>query len=378
VHYIHLAPLLPTVPTAGIERPWDLRRIRPHFFPRGASVVFGKRADTPGAMPDVAKVWTGRLKASACSWAAAKGELTRKSARVKRLNGSAQSEYEEVFTQGVTLSPRFLFVVNEKPKTPLGLPAGRGAIVSSRGSNEKAPWKNLPSVDGVVESEFVRPLVSGETLVPYRLLPLQKVVLPCNAKGVLGASEEIEVYPGLSHWWHQAEKIWNKHRSNDRLTLMEQLNYQSKLAKQLPVPALRIVYNASGMHLCAAPLEDRRAIVAKSLYWAAAATAEEADYVCAILNSPATTEFARPYMSYGKDERHFDKHIWLLPIPRFDPANGVHTKLSAMAREAHKLVADFALDPDLHFAATRRHIRAILEESPIGKEMNDIIYELLS
>jgi hypothetical protein len=86
------------------------------------------------------------------------------------------------------------------------------------------------------------------------------------------------------------------------------------------------------MHLCAAKLEDRRAIVAKSLYWAAAATQEEADYLCALLNAPATTEFARPYMSYGKDERHFDKHIWQLPNAKFDPSNPCTTSLRGGAR----------------------------------------------
>lgn len=362
----------------AFDASWDLRRIRPHFFPRGASVVFGKRAEEPARMPDTAEVWTGRLNASARSWALAKSELARKPAQVKRLNRSLQSDYEGDFTQGVTLSPRFLFVVAEKPKTPLGLPAGKVAIVSSRSANEKAPWKNLPSVEGVVESEFVRAVVSGETLVPFRLLPLQKVVLPCSSKSPLAGGDEIEVYPGLTQWWRQAEKIWNKHRSNDRLSLAEQLDYQSKLTKQLPVPPLRVVYNASGMHLCAARLEDRRAVVAKSLYWASVATAQEADYLCAVLNSPATTEFARPYMSYGKDERHFDKHIWLLPIPRFDPANSAHKKLSAMAQEAQKLVAGFPVNAELHFAATRRHVREMLEGSAIGNEMNDIVYELLS
>jgi HEAT repeats/PBS lyase HEAT-like repeat len=34
---------------------------------------------------------------------------------------------------------------------------------------------------------------------------------------------------------------------------------------------------------------------------------------CAILNSATVTELVRPFMSYGKDERHFDKHIWQRP-----------------------------------------------------------------
>lgn len=362
----------------AFEKSWDLRRIRPHFFPRGASVVFGKRADEQVAMPDVAEVWTGRLTASMRSWKAAKPAITRTVAEVKRLNRSIESEYEEAFTQGVTLSPRFLFVVAEKPKTPLGLPAGKVAVVSSRSANEKNIWKTLPSVEGVIESEFIRPLASGETLVPFRLLPLQKAALPCSARAPLATSEELEAYPGLTQWWRQAEKIWNKHRSNERLSLFDQLDYQSKLTKQLPIPALRIVYNASGMHLCAAKLEDRRAVVAKSLYWAAVASPQEADYLCAILNTPATTEFARPYMSYGKDERHFDKHIWQLPIPLYDRANPLHKKLSGLSQQAQKLVASFDVDADLHFAATRRHIREMLEQSDIGGEINEIVYELLS
>ena len=57
------------------------------------------------------------------------------------------------------------------------------------------------------------------------------------------------------------------------------------------------------------------------LYWATAASTAEALYLCAILNSPTFTELVRPFMSYGKDERHFDKHIWQLPIPLYDPTN---------------------------------------------------------
>jgi hypothetical protein len=202
--------------------------------------------------------------------------------------------------------------------------------------------------------------------------------IPCTAQGLIGGSDDIEMYPSLAQWWRQAEEIWTRHRSNERLSLKEQLDYQSKLTKQLPVPTLRVVYNASGMHLCAAKLEDRRAIVAKSLYWAAAATQEEADYLCAVLNAPATTEFARPYMSYGKDERHFDKHIWQLPIPKFDPSNPAHNKLARLCKTLHSLAAKFSVDVDLHFAATRRHIREQIEASEAGIEVNEIVYELLS
>ena len=132
------------------------------------------------------------------------------------------------------------------------------------------------------------------------------------------------------------------------------------------------------MHLCAAKLEDRRAIVAKSLYWAAAATVQEADYLCAVLNAPAMTEFARPYMSYGKDERHFDKHIWQVPVPRFDVSNPAHVKLAQLSKTAGGISGKFPVASDLHFAATRRHIREAIEESSAGKEIDEIVYDILS
>ena len=83
-------------------------------------------------------------------------------------------------------------------------------------------------------------------------------------------------------------------------------------------------------------------------------------------------------MSYGKDERHFDKHIWQLPIPKFDPSNPMHNELARLCKTLHSLAAKFSVDVDLHFAATRRHIREQIEASEAGIEVNEIVYELLS
>jgi hypothetical protein len=196
-------------------------------------------------------------------------------------------------------------------------------------------------------------------------------------KQLLTKPGAIEMYPGLEQWWRQAEGIWEQYRSSERLSLFEQLDYQAKLSKQLPIPALRIVYNASGMHLTAAKVKNRRALVAKGLYWATMAGEAEADYLCAILNAPATTAAARPLMSYGKDERHFDKHIWQLPILRFDAANPAHLRIVEIAKSLEQRVAEFAVSDTLHFAASRRHIRELIEGTAEGQELNDIVFEML-
>jgi hypothetical protein len=56
---------------------WDLRRLRPHFFPRGGSVVFGQRAsDTAQALPTETTRWTGTLPRSVHTWPEAEPYMT--------------------------------------------------------------------------------------------------------------------------------------------------------------------------------------------------------------------------------------------------------------------------------------------------------------
>jgi hypothetical protein len=72
------------------------------------------------------------------------------------------------------------------------------------------------------------------------------------------------------------------------------------------------------------------------------ATPDEADYLCAVINAPVTTELVRPFMSYGKDERDIHKHIWEVPIPLFDEANPVHRRLAELAKAVEQTAAQFA------------------------------------
>lgn len=232
-------------------------------------------------------------------------------------------------------------------------------------------------MEGVVESEFVRPVYSGESLLPYRVVAPLFAVIPCAADHLL-TPREIDLHTGLRQWWAQAEAAWETSRSSERLSLMQQLDYQSKLSKQLPVPPFRVIYNASGMHLAAAKVRNPRAIISKSLYWAAFRDEDEADYLCAILNSACTTECLRPYMSYGKDERHVDKHLWELPIPSFDPSDPLHRELVDLGRQAALLADAYRVDAAVYFPATRRGIRQEVETSAAGRRIAEIVYEMLS
>lgn len=361
----------------AFSAPWDLRRIRPHFFPRASSVVFGSRADGQHeGMPGEAEIWTGRLSRPNATWVEASRSLVRATGVLSR-GGLSKSPYAPAFIQGATFSPHFAFVVAEQDASTLGMPAGRVSIRSSRSVYEKKPWKDLPDITGVVETEFVRPFFSGDHVFPFRLDGMGTVAVPCGSRGLLEKAR-IELSPGYSQWWQKAEELWEQNRSSDRLSLFQRVDYQRTLSKQFPVSDLRIVYNRAGMHVVAAKVRNPRALIANGLYWAPMRTEAEADYLCAILNAPVTTELARPHMSYGKDERDIHKAPWEIPIPTFDPANTVHTRLAALGAAAEQTSAAFEINPDLHFAATRRHIRQALEVTREGKEINETVYELIS
>jgi hypothetical protein len=359
------------------DRSWDLRRVRPHFFPRAASVVFGARGNQPVQMPEEAEIWSGRLPTSNACRQAASATLTRTMGRLRRLGTVTRSPYAPLFTQGATFSPHFVFNIERQSASPLGVPAGQIAIRSVRSIHEKQPWRSLPDLSGVVESEFIRPLYNGDRVFPFRVGQPSLIVVPCNRHGPL-PKNQLEFHSGLQQWWERAEAIWDENRSSDGMSLTQRMDYQSGLSKQFPVPELRVVYNRAGMHLVSAKIQDRRAIIANGLYWAPARTEREANYLCAILNAPITTELARPFMSYGKDERDIHKHFWELPIPLFDATNEIHCRLAELGEAAERLLRDFSIDAATHFATTRAHMRRTLADSVTGKEIDEIVYEIIS
>lgn len=96
---------------------WDLRRIRPHFFPRAASVVFGRREEHTRAtkegegtwagrkMPLEAEIWSGRLPQPNMPWAEASKTFSRENGRVKLVGQLVKSPYAPSFAQGATIVP---------------------------------------------------------------------------------------------------------------------------------------------------------------------------------------------------------------------------------------------------------------------------------
>ena len=363
----------------AFEPAWDLRRIRPHFFPRGAAVLFGTREDEPRPLPTDVVVWSGRVPEQNANWETAEHCLAQASGKARPTGDDPTSPWADRFRQGATIVPRLLFFVTRQAAGPLGMPSGKAGVRSLQRKNDKKPWKDLPALDGVVETEFLRPVLLGESVLPFRIAETFEAVIPHDREGLMdGQSDRLDAYEGLARWWRRAEAIWEKHRSSERLTLIERLDYQHGLEQQFPIQSERIVYNRSGMHLVAARCTNHRVLVDFLLYWATAASTAEAHYLCAILNSATITELVRPFMSYGKDERDFAKHIWQVPVPLYDPTDDLHRRLSARGAELEAAIGELELDPGRFFSAVRRDVRGFIAESMAGRDVEALVEELLS
>lgn len=358
---------------------WDLRRLRPHLFPRGSAVVFGHRQSDASPMPADITVWAGRAPAPHTLAGAPLGTITRTSGlAILGAAAADESPYRSRFAQGANLVPRVLFRVEPDPAASLGAPAGRRALRSERTAGEKPPWKTLPPMTGSVETEFLWPTVLGESVVPFRILTTATFVVPMQANGALHdpAGATIDRWPGLADWMRRAAGIWEVHRTG-KLSLTEQINHMGKLEQQAPLPSTRVVYAASGMHLSAAVLRDPNVLVEHGLYWATVTSPDEARFLVGILNTPGITDLVRPLMSYGKDERHVDKHVWKLPIPAYDANDVAHARIAELSELIETEVAELEW-PTRNFVTVRRRLRDHLAASPLGQELDALTREVVA
>jgi SAM-dependent methyltransferase len=362
---------------AAFTTSWDLGEVRPHPFPVPSSVVFGQRATEPKPLPGKVVAWSGQAPARGEEG----GSLVSAESTVEVVTGEdSASPYKERFRQGAILVPRMLIMVVDAPTTPLGVPLGRRAVQSRKSSLDNPPWKDLPAQEGVVESIFVRPAYLGESVTPFRILRVLEAVIPYDGTRLMdGADERIDRYPGLAGWWRDAEAIWLQNRSSDKRTLIEQLDYMGQLSAQLPIARWRVAYTASGNSLAAVVIQNHLGVVEHSLYWAPAATREEAQYLAAILNAPSLNDLVRPYQSVGAfGPRHFDKYVWQSPIPPFDSDRVLHRRLVELAAAAEGVAGGVELLPTVSFQAARRLIRQELVNAGIASALDEAVAQLLS
>ncbi len=351
------------------------------LFPVPSCVVFGRKRAIAKAMPDRARAYSGSLPYRDAPEALADEKLTviedaPAPETAQRTGGSA---YRNSFRQGAILIPRAFVLVERKASGRLGSNPAAPLVESRRSSQEKRPWRDLPSLEGNVENGFLHPVLLGESILPYRLFNGFEGVVPVTAKGRLLDAKQAseEGFDHLATWMKAAEAAWDENGKGKR-RFIEQLDYIGQLSSQFPIAPVRVVYAASGSLPAAMVLRDNDAVIEHALYWGKPTNEEEAHYLVAIFNSETTRNRAEQYQARGQfGARHFEKAVFNLPIPRFDAKNTLHRKLAdagARAEAAAKLVE---LVEGEKFQRARKRVRDALTEHGIAPEIDELVEKLL-
>ena len=365
---------------------WDLEPLEPNsFFPVPASVAFARK------LPQEA---SGKpLAGSVERWEGTPGadDMRRELVGIADAGATGGSPYGGYSRQGATIVPRRLFFVNETENRAIVQAAPTVTVNPRKGSQDKAPWKDLDltAITGqTVEDRHLFDVHLGETVAPYVTLAPLKALLPLK-RGDASIPTDDDGPGGIRLGglerrmrgrWRTVSRLWEDNKAlANRLNLLGRLDYVRNLSSQLEwqqdsgTRPIRLVYASAGRPT-AALIHDDSVLVDYKLFWVRCKNTEEASYLLAIINSDILRDSVSPLMSKGQfGARDVQKHLWKLPIPEYDPEQGQHVEIAeAGATAAAGARAQLAQlrgerGDKLTVTIARRELRSWLATSPEGK-----------
>jgi hypothetical protein len=352
------------------------------LFPVPSCVVFGRRRASARAMPDTVRAYSGSLPFRDAPENIADDRLrvTENAPALEVGKFTGGSAYRKAFRQGATLVPRMLCLVERKAIGRLGMDLSAPLVMSRRSSQEKAPWKSFPGIENRVEREFIKPILLGESILPFRLWRKFEGVIPVDNNFSVLDSEGAanRGLDGLRGWMRKAQEIWDSAPDRGGMSLIGRWNYHNELGAQFPMSGFRVLYAKAGTLPAAILLEDRQPVIDHMLYWMPVSEQVEGHYLVSILNSEAARSRIEQYQARGQfGARHFDKVMFNLPIPRFDPASSLHLELAAAAEGAEKVAAVVELPEGVPFQRARGMVRKALNADGVADRIDGLVSRLL-
>jgi hypothetical protein len=208
------------------------------LFPVPSCVLFGRAGRGLGKpLPDTVRRYSGTLPIRDASEAVADEhlKLIKRAPRPTEASYDEGSVYRTVFRDGATLYPRLLCLVERVTVGRIGTNPKAPLVRSWRSTQEKAPWKALEGIEHAVEAKFLRPVLLGESIVPFRVFRPFEGVVPVDDGGTILDAELAarRGKSGLAGWMAEAEKTWEANKTA-QAALVGQFDYYGKLGSQFP------------------------------------------------------------------------------------------------------------------------------------------------
>lgn len=337
----------------------DLEHVKPLF--KTPSCVLIARKAGGHSYPVPLEKYSGELPENDLSLLQIKAHLTIENEYyVPPANQQKASYYYNRFKVGVSIFPRSLYFVDLHSIRDHCI-----RVTSSRSILQivKEPWRI--ELEGKVEEDFLFCTILPYEMLPFGFLKIYPVILPLDIDGakyrILGLTEmKRQGFSGAYDWFKHAQKIWDENKTtkaNERFPkLTDRLNYNNLLSFQHPDNKYIVLYNATGKDVTSCVIDKAQlvpldvddskvhpqAFIADVKTWFFETnSAEEAHYLCAILNSTLLSRLIKPYQPRGLfGARAIHRRPLQFPIPRFDRQNSLHLELSSLTEKLQKMVKD--------------------------------------
>ena len=196
-------------------------------------------------------------------------------------------------------------------------------------------------------------------------------------------------YSGLHSWLSQVESLWESQKKRGiKEDVYQWLDYQRKLTSQYPAGYSFVLCGNAGTHVASCVVDARQMpsevsglsvqgfVADIGSYFYQTTRFDEANYICACLNSKYVDETIKPYQPKGAwGERQIARlPLEAVPIPKFNSKDEKHLRLAELSEKCHHKVAHLALKGEsIGFLRNkvREHLSHELEE--IDRLVKDIL-----
>jgi N-6 DNA Methylase len=363
------------------EEIWTFDSSVKPLFEVPSCVIIAHKTAVSGSRPTHVSAYSGHLPRRDASAVEARRALAcSREPWPASVDTKGGSHYRKLFRQGAMIVPRRLTIVEVEQGGMLGADRNAPLVESRVNAQDKRPWNTVRPLRGQIERKFLKQVLLGQSIAPYRVLDPLTAVIPWDTQEsrLLDSHRALELgYAHLARWLGQSERLWARHTTSD-MSFLESLDYYGKLSSQFPLQALRVVYAKAGVKAAAAIVRSARVVIDHKLYWMPADSEDEARYLIAILNSETARSRVQKLQSEGQfGPRDFDKVMFSLPIPSFSPVEELHRKISITAAEAETAAISVDISAARGFQRVRALIRQHLAETGLSRKIDALVATLL-
>jgi SAM-dependent methyltransferase len=269
---------------------------------------------------------------------------TKSSFTTKTHELSADESYWPMFRQGADLMPRRAVMVDLIGSKTAQTPSVQTSAAEKANRDNKPPWNKI-DLSGTVEPSYIFTTLKSDAVLSYVVGNPSHAVLPVK---ISSGKFTIISQRDLSLSGHIRAKAWFRKVDTELMRLGKKkleswIKRKNKLTDQSAKGHQNlVVFGAGGTNICAAVINTTTPkfpfVNDQTLYAWEAPSADEAWYVCGMLNSQAINIAIKGHQPKGK---FGEQHIHKLPlslIPRFKSQDPKHV---ALAGES-KRIADAA------------------------------------